>query len=97
MLERTWPYGTTKRVRVLTREIIPFQNGLAESLVVAELESSEAFILIGNKAAAGPGDLGTITFREGGPTGGYWDFEPDAPLTFRPSAGEAVGQGDVRS
>ena len=74
MLTRRWPYGTTKEVEVLAF----IRTEKADVLVVQESTSGEAFKILsegpGSHSEAQPGDLGTITFREGGPTGGHWVY-----------------------
>lgn len=47
-------------------------------------ENYEAHILVGDSATdqdAKEGDKGTLTFTEGGPTGGFWKFERDQKTT----------------
>lgn len=66
---RTWPYGMQKRVIVIE------QQG-PSILIVAD--GTEGFVLIDSiPAGILPGDVGSITFTEGGPLGGYWKFEKD--------------------
>ncbi len=64
---RTWPYGTQKTVTVVHSE--------KNALVCREDATSEGFVLLG-QGDVREGMPGTITFLEGGPTGGYWKFEP---------------------
>lgn len=84
MQERTWPYGTIKTVEVLSREVVRSKGGKrlarpCEVLMVKEKRTSEGHILMGTgwNPSAAPGDTGIITFMEGGPRGGYWQFTPD--------------------
>lgn len=46
-------------------------------LVCYEEASQEAFILVGDKSEAKPGDTGYIEFKQGGPTGGFWEFHKE--------------------
>ena len=78
MIQRTWPYGTTKRAKVLEHRHGRHSGKLVEILVVAELECNEAHILVGTRSDGEAGDVGTMTFIEGGSMGGYWHFIPDA-------------------
>jgi len=67
VIRRTWPYGTRKTVTV--RQIVGVW------VVCFERESTEHFALTGvDHAGVSAGDERTIEFREGGPTGGHWDF-----------------------
>lgn len=71
MRTRTWPYGTVKNVTVHRVE------GSGKTRVVAVIEdepSKEGFLLMGQDFEAKKGDRGTITFTQGGPTGGYWHY-----------------------
>jgi hypothetical protein len=69
---RTWAYGTIKNVSV----VHVGRAGVLTVVGLADCESLEGFLLLMQRHAPEPavGDLGTITFRRGGPTGGYWDF-----------------------
>ena len=68
VLQRTWPYGTTRTGAVLTDE---------PSMQVVLDDQNEGHILLGNARdpSAGIGDRGVLTFTRGGPTGGFWKFE----------------------
>lgn len=69
---RTWPYGTTKRGKVVW-----YRNG---AQYVQELDNpSEMHILLFGAAAkmARVGEAITLTFTEGGPTGGHWQGTKD--------------------
>jgi hypothetical protein len=76
---RTWPYGTVKPVEVV--EVITKPGASVAAIICAEAVEEgtpEAFILMVSPQAVGKtkeGDKGTITFRPGGPTLGYWDYE----------------------
>jgi hypothetical protein len=76
---RTWPYGTVKRVQVM--EVITKVGASVAAIICAEIveqEKPEAFILMMRPELVGhtrKGDQGTITFRPGGPTLGYWDYQ----------------------
>lgn len=74
MITVTWPYGTTRRGRV----IHSFASIGARGMLV-ECERGEGHVLLGDAGdiSAGIGDYGTLTFTEGGPTGGYWKFTKD--------------------
>lgn len=69
---KTWPYGTkrlgTVHINITTRE------GWVQLVID---DTNEAHVLVGGAGdrQAGQGDTGTLTFTEGGPTGGYWKFE----------------------
>ena len=72
---RTWPYGTTKAVEVV--EVAPEIC----ICVDVQIEGREGYIIIGgydDEGAAKQGDKGTITFAEGGPTGGHWRYRAAA-------------------
>lgn len=76
---RTWPYGTTKPVLVLSRDLADHHGERVEVLAVKEIKDApgpcEAHILIQKPTEIGwPGDRGVVTFTEGGPTGGHWVF-----------------------
>lgn len=69
MIKRTWPYGTKKRVEVIHVE--PKVLGLVD-------QQREGYLLAlhGLDPLPVKGDQGIITFTQGGPTGGYWKYEP---------------------
>jgi hypothetical protein len=75
MKTRTWPYGTRKEVTVI--DVIPDPP----EIMVACLEEAtqEAFICIYRLGAvrATKGQHGTLTFTQGGLTGGYWAFQAE--------------------
>lgn len=70
MIARTWPYGTKLPVLV--------EHGTKDFLVVTYDHGykKEGFILIKRNMGEIPaeGSNGFITFKQGGPTGGYWEF-----------------------
>ncbi len=73
MRSKTWPYGTKKQVTVLNVTQTKNLVGMA----CTEDDSGEGFALLLNTTSARnakPGDSGVITFKPGGPTGGYWDY-----------------------
>ena len=75
MLARTWPYGTQKQVTIIGKAA----KGRYIGLVCHEAGSKEAFVCIYSAShptavSAREGEKGTLTFTEGGPTGGYWDY-----------------------
>jgi len=70
MLQRTWEYGTKKRVEVLR---VLGNAPSARSFFVAT-DGEEGFILAGiDVSKVKKGQTVTIVFKKGGPTGGYWD------------------------
>ena len=81
METKTWPYGTTRRAKVEMVRFHPRELAVEASdgqLLVDEL--GEMHICVGEQCAdftASEGDLGTLTFTQGGPTGGYWRFVKD--------------------
>lgn len=77
LITKTWPYGTQRKGTVCLTNWRP--TGLDPRAPSAQLirdESNEMHLCIG--AAGDPsaqvGDVGTLTFTQGGPTGGYWKF-----------------------
>lgn len=77
VMQRTWPYGTKRRARVLERSTAKVGGQTVRVMVLEELDRKEAHVLVGNEccdAGANRGDEGTLTFTQGGPTGGYWKF-----------------------
>lgn len=77
MKNKTWPYGTTRRAKVLIAKMAPPSMTPAQFI---KDENGEGHICIGEKTAdftAQDGDTGTLTFMAGGPTGGYWKFTKD--------------------
>lgn len=76
MKTRTWPYGTTRKGTVI---ISLFRNPSPIPKQMVKDDLNEAHVLVGDacdKTAVG-GDTGTLTFTQGGPTGGYWKFTKD--------------------
>lgn len=87
---RKWPYGTVKNVRVLYYH--PANAAIKYSMLVVEDLTKvpggagrEAYMLVGHETKEDGGSYGTITFRAGGPTGGYWEFRRDNPA---PASGQ---------
>ncbi len=74
MQTRTWPYGTIKSVNV--RGVKNFTDGM-QVIVLEEPGTREAFVLHQLPQEIASGDSGKITFTQGGPTGGYWEFSKD--------------------
>jgi len=70
MITKTWPYGTTLRCVVVD---------CAKQFQCVVDERNEGHVLVGDAQdpTAKPGDTGTLTFTEGGPTGGFWKFQKD--------------------
>lgn len=83
MLTRTWPYGTVKRGRVLRVDDTTTHTILTVEEIDPTAGDKGGFILIDRRgdAIAKPGDMGTMVFTKGGPTGGYWKFTPDPGTT----------------
>jgi hypothetical protein len=85
MQTRTWPYGTAKQV--IVREFKWASNrGQPVSILLVEDDwpvreaYREAYVLLNDlmgQTEYQPGQRGTITFTQGGPTGGYWKFSPE--------------------
>jgi hypothetical protein len=72
---RTWPYGTQKRVAVVSIDAIR-NSGDTYILACKEDLTDEGFVLVcRGRPDAKFGDRGVITFKPGGPTGGYWAYE----------------------
>jgi hypothetical protein len=75
MITRTYPYGTKKNVTVLN-----VTQGMSSvvTVVCKQDGTDQEFFLVMTKrdkgAEAKPGDRGVITFKAGGPKGGYWDY-----------------------
>lgn len=67
---RTWDYGKTFDVEV--------REATKMLIAVFAPEINEGFLLAGHGVTDLPakGDKGTITFTKGGPTGGYWKWQP---------------------
>lgn len=70
---RTWPYGTT-RSGVVMSNLKTATNGVPVQLV--RDDQREGHILTGDAidSSATVHDKGTLTFTNGGPTGGFWKF-----------------------
>lgn len=77
MLARTWPYGTRKAVTVGEAGM---HKGAPFAICVEECQGGEGFILLGMKEAVQKGEKGYIEFKQGGPTGGYWEFHKGSLL-----------------
>ena len=67
---RTWQYGVRKFVRVDRVEL--------GFVICIEDTSGEAFLLIGGSNSARIGEKGYIEFKQGGPTGGFWEFHSES-------------------
>lgn len=81
MQTRTWPYGTVKHVTVLKfSRCHAFGKPCTVTAVIEDKQCKcgEGFMLVDgpDEPERAPGTRGTITFTEGGPTGGYWKFQP---------------------
>lgn len=70
MKKRTWEYGTKYAVVVVSAD--------SKLMVMHSKEINEGFMLMnhGEKILPKCGDFGIITFTKGGPTGGYWKWQP---------------------
>ena len=73
---RTWPYGTQYQVVILQA------SKMRTSTMLLCMHADEAFVLVlphthDAARSAKENDVGVITFKEGGPTGGYWDYEAE--------------------
>lgn len=72
MKTHTWPCGT--KINVTMLNAFMFQGVPAK--VVIDTRNKAGYVLLGDTASdAQPGDGGTITFTESGPTGGHWVFD----------------------
>lgn len=71
VIQRTWPYGTTKTVRVL--DVNSTVAGL-QVVCCYEQATGEGFLLLRRckEQKPRPNEEREIIFIEGGPTGGYW-------------------------
>ena len=75
-----WSYGTRKQVKVLHAERIQWRGKTVCVVRVIEEKTTLNFVLMRRAAqTARPGDRATITFTQGGPSGGYWKYEPAQP------------------
>lgn len=76
MTTKHWPFGTRKQVEVIQVIEVP------PKMIVAcrEPATNEGFICLYkiNQVQAVEGQSGVLTFRAGGPTGGYWDYQANA-------------------
>lgn len=82
MQTRTWPYGTRKPV-----EVIQVFRDLKKTVLMCQDTAPapgvkpEGYVCMYAGCVypgVGIGDRGTLVFTEGGPTGGYWAYEPAA-------------------
>lgn len=83
---KSWPYGAVKSAEIVIIERVRIHRGYEAVIagcaeLLADGSRGEGFIIAGDTdlAELAVGDRGTITFRPGGPTGGYWDFRRDEP------------------
>lgn len=76
MLTATHPYGTTRRCRV---EDVILSRRLSTVIAIDELDEGHLLFYRRDQVEARKGDVGTLTFTAGGPTGGYWLFTRDDP------------------
>jgi hypothetical protein len=77
MKTRTWPYGTTREGTVM--RVLKSGSGRNYPVYVIADDHSEGHVVFGQNIEPEPevGTRGTLTFVQGGPTGGYWKFEPN--------------------
>ena len=68
VIRKTWGYGTRKKVIIM--------DANTSVITAIEEETKEGFILAGIRAPRrlSKGEGVTIEFKQGGPTGGYWDI-----------------------
>lgn len=87
-LRRTWPYGTRRTAELL--EVLR-RPGVTALVLRDGLGEHHTLIM----PARGPhapaaglarGRTGQLVFTAGGPTGGYWNFEPDPQAAGTPAA-----------
>ncbi len=55
-------------------------KGAPYAICVEECEGGEGFALLGMAKAVAKGIKGYIEFKQGGPTGGYWEFHEGSLL-----------------
>lgn len=72
-LARTWEYGTVLAVTVV--DVI--NAGRFQGIICQA--GDEAHVILGNPTRAAKGEEGYITFKSGGPTGGYWQYTKGPP------------------
>lgn len=80
MDERTWPYGTQLRAKVLERTKATHAGKVVDMLVLQD-RNGEGHIILGTSLHGEAGESGTLVFTQGGPSGGYWKFTPDEEPT----------------
>lgn len=85
MKTSTWPYGTKKHGTIVQASRMPGGFNLL-FLDSSQDGKTEGFFLVfdhdhAEASKAKPGDKGVITFTRGGPTGGYWNYVGDSPLS----------------
>lgn len=70
MKKRTCPYGSTLRAKVIE---------IHQGVHLVQDQNHEGHVLAAGAQdpQAKEGDHGTLTFTQGGPTGGFWKFERD--------------------
>ncbi len=78
MLACTWPYGTRKSVKVAG---VGVEKGRPFAICVESGPDAEAFVLLGMANPVAKDDVGYIEFKQGGPTGGFWEFHKGSPTT----------------
>ncbi len=75
LLRRTYPYGTKKSVVV---KDVRRCGSTAAAICIDDGSPARGFVVLQEREeleGVAVDDRGTITFVEGGPTGGYWFFE----------------------
>jgi len=82
MLYRTFPYGTRRRVRVISvdhsREatIIACQDDIELNSISGQVLEGYVCMYEPGTVSAKVGDRAILVFSKGGPTGGFWDYKP---------------------
>jgi hypothetical protein len=76
MKTKTWPYGTTRKATVMS--IIRGHKGIQMHIVSDNTGEGHILVNGANDETAKIGSTGTLTFSQGGPTGGFWKFRKDA-------------------
>ncbi len=69
MKTRMWPYGARKLGKIVAVQ--------GRNLVVIDKDAEGYVLMDCDTDGIREGDDGTLVFRQGGPTGGHWHFEPD--------------------
>jgi hypothetical protein len=73
MKKVTYPYGTLRKATVIETNCRT-EDPRACAVTCLLDEKGEGHIFLGDVGCVKKGDVGTLTFTKGGPTGGYWKF-----------------------